>query len=82
MPAASHLHIYCPRCHWKADGAKHWLCSCGRAWSSFDTAGVCPKCQRRWQSTACPTPAGGCGAVSPHIDWYHGLDALIAEMLK
>ena len=83
MPANPALTIYCPRCHWKPDGKIHWMCSCGCQWNTFDTAAVCPQCPRRWRNTACPDgPAGGCGRMSPHIDWYHGLDEAIHNLLS
>jgi hypothetical protein len=82
MPAASQLEIYCPRCHWKPNGRTHWTCSCGCVWNTFETAAVCSQCQRRWRNTDCPDNAGGCGRRSAHINWYHGLDELITEMLN
>jgi hypothetical protein len=82
MPAAPNLEIYCPRCHWEPDGEAHWACVCGCVWNTFDTAGVCPQCRHRWHVTGCPTDPGGCGAYSPHEDWYHGLDEQIAEMVE
>jgi len=82
MPTDSSLAIYCPRCHWEPDGGAHWQCSCGCVWNTFETAAVCPRCQRRWHDTVCPPLPGGCGAPSLHIDWYHGLDEAVAEMVE
>ena len=82
MPASLRLKIHCPRCQWQVDGAIHWMCSCGWAWNTFDTAGVCPQGQRRWRNTTCPTVAGGCGRTSPHVDWYHSLDKMVDEIMK
>ncbi|TVT40136.1 hypothetical protein FNT36_11595 [Hymenobacter setariae] len=76
------VEIYCPCCHWEPDGRAHWQCTCGYVWNSFETAAVCPKCQYRWKISQCPAAAGGCGAVSPHVDWYHGLDDLVEELVE
>ena len=82
MASASPIEIFCPRCQWVPDGGAHWQCSCGCVWNTFETTAVCPRCQRRWRDTACPTEAGGCGHWSAHIDWYHGLDELVAELVE
>lgn len=82
MCASSPVEIYCPCCHWEPDGGAHWQCTCGYVWNSFETGAVCPKCQYRWKISQCPTTPGGCGTVSPHVDWYHGLDALIEELVE
>ncbi|WP_204376191.1 hypothetical protein [Hymenobacter coccineus] len=61
MPTDSSLAIYCPRCHWEPDGGAHWQCTCGCVWNTFETAAVCPRCQRRWRDTdcrRCPAAAG------------------------
>lgn len=82
MPTDSVIDIYCPRCHWEPDGGAHWQCRCGHAWDTFETAGTCPQCRYRWRVTTCPPQPGGCGVTSPHPDWYHGLDALLAELVE
>ena len=82
MPADSTIEIYCPHCHWEPDGGAHWQCNCGCVWDTFETAAVCPQCRRRWRYTDCPPAPGGCGARALHIDWYHGLDELVAELVE
>ena len=83
MPTTdAQVEIYCPCCRWEPDGGAHWQCTCGYVWNSFSTGAVCPKCQYRWKISQCPAQAGGCGAVSPHVDWYHGLDELVGELLE
>lgn len=82
MADDSRIEIYCPHCEWVPDGGAHWQCSCGCVWDTFETAAVCPQCQRRWHNTDCPPKPGGCGRMSPHIDWYHGLEELIAELVE
>ena len=56
----------CSECEWRPDGEKHWACSCGHKWNTFDTKGKCPKCKTQWENTWCP----GCGNSTPHKDWY------------
>jgi hypothetical protein len=72
------IEIQCPKCKWKPDGKAHWACSCGHVWNTFETAGRCPKCSKRWEDTQCPGPkpiyGPGCGKWSKHIDWYKGLE--------
>jgi len=70
------IKIACPKCDWEPDGGDHWQCTCGHLWNTFDTGGKCPKCGKEWKHTQCPLPfesLGGCGAWSPHIDWYKNL---------
>ena len=82
MATDATIEIYCPKCHWEPDGGAHWQCRCGHVWDTFETAGTCPQCRYRWQVTVCPPTPGGCGVTSPHIDWYHGLEALIEELVE
>jgi len=58
--------IRCPQCGWKPRKSDTWACSCGHAWNTFDTGGVCPACLRQWTTTQCLA----CGRWSPHSDWY------------
>jgi len=77
------LIIECPKCKWKPDGGKYWMCSCGHSWNTFETAGRCPACSKQWKDTCCPTGfVGGCGQWSPHLDWYKNLDDMLIEELK
>jgi hypothetical protein len=68
------IEISCPKCNWEPDGRPYWKCSCGHRWNTFDTSGKCPVCAKTWADTQCPTPPGGCGKWSKHIDWYRNLD--------
>ena len=67
------IEIKCPKCAWQPDGGYYWECACGMVWNTFETQGVCPKCNKRWLDTQCPGPGypGGCGEWSPHVDWYN-----------
>jgi hypothetical protein len=60
--------IRCPQCQWQPAKHDHWACNpgCGFVWNTFDTAGVCPSCSKRWLETACHR----CGKWSPHDAWY------------
>jgi hypothetical protein len=58
--------IKCPKCDWQPDGVDHWSCTCMHIWNTFDTRGVCPNCQHKWEETQCPE----CDEMSPHEDWY------------
>jgi len=56
----------CPLCGWSPNKQDLWSCTCGHAWNTFDTGGVCPGCMHQWTSTQCLA----CGRGSPHSDWY------------
>jgi hypothetical protein len=58
--------IRCPRCEWEPSRQHMWVCACRHEWNTFDTAGVCPACQRQWLDTQCPR----CHTWSPHLSWY------------
>lgn len=76
------LRIACPKCDWEPDGKPYWSCTCGHIWNTFDTAGRCPQCRKQWEWTACIPYAGGCSSMSPHLDWYRGLDDWLRERLE
>ena len=76
------MKICCPKCDWQPDGHAYWQCHCGTIWNTFETAGRCPSCHFQHESTACVPFAGGCNAVSPHLDWYEGLDGIIEELIE
>ena len=61
------IKIYCPKCSWEPEQASRWWCHCGFTWNTFDTGGVCPRCSKAWEETACLS----CQAWSRHRDWYH-----------
>jgi len=71
----SKTEIYCPKCKWKPRSSSRWWCTtriggCGHTWNTFDTRGVCPKCNWNWIITACLS----CKQFSPHEEWYHDPD--------
>jgi hypothetical protein len=33
-----------------------------------------------WEDTECIDHAGGCGKTSPHLDWYEGLEDIVAQL--
>lgn len=67
--------INCPNCGWQPEGEKHWLCkSCEHEFDMFADAGRCPRCYHVHDYTLCIDYAGGCASLSPHLDWYDGMD--------
>lgn len=58
--------IRCPKCGWEPERESLWMCSCLHTWNTFDTAGRCPACGRRWMDTCCLR----CHQWSPHREWY------------
>jgi hypothetical protein len=58
--------IRCPRCAWEPGRDDLWMCTCGHAWNTFDTGGVCPACGHRWRETQCMR----CLEWSLHEAWY------------
>ena len=61
--------VRCPACHWRPRRSDLWSCNpgCGHAWHTFDTAGLCPGCDKHWAQTQCIK----CGVWSDHDAWYH-----------
>ena len=74
--------IACPHCAWEPDGRPHWQCHCGHVWDTFETAARCPNCKHQHRDTQCIDHAGGCARVSPHLDWYKGLDEWLRHELQ
>jgi len=70
-PGTGGPRIRCPRCAWEPGRADRWTCACLHVWNTFETAGVCPACQRQWLETQCPR----CDDWSPHLAWYVESDA-------
>lgn len=58
--------IRCPRCAWSPRDTDVWVCTCGHAWNTFDTGGVCPACLHQWTATQCLS----CKQWSAHSAWY------------
>jgi hypothetical protein len=65
-PKRGRRRLRCPRCSWEPGRHDLWMCTCLRAWNTFDTGGVCPACSRRWTETQCLR----CGEWSLHVRWY------------
>jgi len=74
------IRIRCPKCDWEPDGKPYWQCTCGHVWDTFSTGGRCPSCAKVWEDTDCISHAGGCGKTSPHLDWYEGLEDIVAQL--
>jgi hypothetical protein len=58
--------IRCPLCGWTPSEHDLWSCTCGHAWNTFDTGGVCPACMQQWTATQCLS----CHQWSAHSEWY------------
>jgi len=58
-----------------------WKCHCGHRWNAFDTAARCPECGFQHTFTRCPDSLQGCNELSPHLDWYEGLNKMMEELL-
>ena len=60
--------IRCPLCDWRPARSDRWYCEpgCSHRWNTFETAGVCPRCGKQWEETACLK----CAGWSPHGEWY------------
>ena len=74
------IEIRCPKCKWEPDGKPYWQCTCGHTWDTFSTGARCPKCGIVWEHTQCIRHAGGCNAMSPHLDWYNGLSDIVNKL--
>lgn len=69
------MQIKCPKCSWQPSQTSIWACeSCGLEWHIFDTAARCPTCDYDHENIYCIEWEGGCGELSPHLDWYEGMD--------
>lgn len=66
-PTPTGPRIRCPPCGWVPRKGNLWSCTCGHAWNTFDTGGICPGCLRQWMETQCLS----CSRWSPHSAWYH-----------
>ncbi len=68
--------VRCPKCQWQPAVGMQWTCRgedlefCCR-FDTFETQGVCPRCQSRWHQTQCPN----CQEWSAHLAWYLDLDS-------
>ena len=60
--------IRCPRCGWRPRKEDRWWCEpgCHHHWNTFETGGMCPRCSKEWNETACLQ----CHGWSAHADWY------------
>ncbi len=63
--------IRCPLCGWQPRRWDRWSCTCGYAWNTFDTRGLCPVCAKQWTQTQCLA----CHQWSEHERWYAEDDA-------
>ena len=76
------IKIKCPQCQWEPDGKAYWECHCGHVWNTFETAGRCPECHFQHNYSQCVAHAGGCTHYSLLLDWYHGLDQAVDDLVE
>lgn len=55
----------CPSCKQPPRATDLWQCRCSFQWHAIGTAGVCPKCRRRWEELQCLR----CAVWSPPAKW-------------
>lgn len=60
-----HVGTQCPACREAAPLGPFWRCHCGQPFDTFATAGCCPQCGARHETTGCPL----CGESNPHVTW-------------
>lgn len=63
--AAGRPGMICPSCYQPPRATDQWQCRCGFQWHAIGTAGVCPKCRRRWEELQCLR----CAAWAPPAKW-------------
>lgn len=75
------MHIKCPNCSWSPSANTHWNCEyCGSVCELFDTVGECTNCGFIHTQIYCIEWEGGCGELSPLLDWFPDLDAGLTEL--
>lgn len=55
----------CPSCKQPPRDTDLWQCRCSFQWHAIGTAGVCPRCRRRWEELQCLR----CAVWSPPKQW-------------
>lgn len=55
----------CPSCKQPPRDTDLWQCRCSFQWHAIGTAGVCPRCRRRWEELQCLR----CAVWSPPQSW-------------
>jgi Zn-finger nucleic acid-binding protein len=57
--------MICPNCDEPPRDTDQWQCRCGFQWHAANTAGVCPRCRRKWEELQCLR----CAAWAPPAKW-------------
>ena len=61
--------LRCPGCGWVPFALDAWKCKeCGFVWDSFQTDGVCPRCDHAHDEAACVR----CRRIFPNRQWKYG----------
>lgn len=75
------MQIKCPNCSWHPEKGDFWICEhCKMDFDMFEEGGKCPYCRHQHEDALCPSWKGGCGEVSPHLDWYSDIDKGMQEL--
>lgn len=61
----THDDVACPACGAAPPAAPLWRCPCGADFDTFGNLATCPRCGRRFETTACPH----CGRHFPIEQW-------------
>ncbi len=74
------MQIKCPKCSWIPQQDSKWTCEqCNTEINLFENVGECTSCRHRHLMVYCIDWEGGCGEMSPILDWCSGMDE---ELLK
>lgn len=68
VPAKTRGAMKCPSCKQPPRDTDQWQCRCGFQWHAIGTAGVCPRCRRRWEELQCLR----CAKWNPPAKWMPG----------
>lgn len=75
------MQLKCPNCAYIPDGGEDWNCqACGSEFDMFVAGGRCPSCDFVHELTPCIPWKGGCDRISPHLDWYSGIDRKLERL--
>ena len=72
--------ISCPLCDWNPSKEDEWECEGCGYWFSYFSQSECPQCGTEVQRVHCKEHNGGCGQVSPYLDWFCGMDDALREL--
>ncbi len=75
------MQIKCPKCSWKPQDDSLWTCeSCSYEFQIFNKNATCPQCEFEHIDIYCLEWEGGCGLMSPYLDWFEGIDEKLLDI--